>query len=357
MGGCRRALIRRPRYRPVRIGRPAATAPRSGARHQRLPRPARPAGDPRRPRAARPPATRHLQATDPTRFLVATAPDARTAASGSSAFGSAVVRGALWFLSMLFVRPERAGARARPGAARAASLPGRRTATRRRLATATDSAQPISNGLYARYGHRARGCRSSTLVGGCRAAARRSGRCPPGIDAIAVRRASPPGRPEGRAIARWPRRVDALDRELLGLRRTRATMRFLRAESRDAGSSYRGPDGRRSATATPARSAGSGPIAVARRGAPRADPRPPRRAVQPRGAFGRLGAGRRRRRARAAAPGRLPDRRLPGAAVLGPPVRRLQPLPADLARAALRRRRARSGRSVLGPRRGRRRRW
>jgi GNAT superfamily N-acetyltransferase len=84
----------------------------------------------------------HLQATDPERFVVA------TRAERIVAFASAVVREHVWFLSMCFVLPEVQGrgigrrlleriGPADPSIARA---------------TATDSAQPISNALYASLG-------------------------------------------------------------------------------------------------------------------------------------------------------------------------------------------------------------
>ena len=90
---------------------------------------------------------RHLQATDPESFLVA-----EQATAGGAvrivAFASAVRRGALWFLSMLFVLPEAQGAGiGRALLARLLPPPG--TAA---LATCTDTAQPISNGLYASLG-------------------------------------------------------------------------------------------------------------------------------------------------------------------------------------------------------------
>jgi GNAT superfamily N-acetyltransferase len=90
----------------------------------------------------------HTLATDPKLFVVAERPN-RAGRKRIVAFGSAVDRGDLWFLSMLFVEP---GAQAR-GIGRAlldeilpAPLDGRV------LATCTDSAQPISNGLYASLG-------------------------------------------------------------------------------------------------------------------------------------------------------------------------------------------------------------
>ncbi len=83
----------------------------------------------------------HLRATDPDRFWVA----ARDGVVVG--FGSAALRGPVWFLSMLFVRPEHQGA----GIGRTLLdriLPGDGLV----LATGTDSAQPVSNALYARLG-------------------------------------------------------------------------------------------------------------------------------------------------------------------------------------------------------------
>jgi GNAT superfamily N-acetyltransferase len=90
----------------------------------------------------------HALATDPGRFLVAE----RTNRAGDGrvvAFGSAVDRGPLWFLSMLFVEPgEQARGLGRAVLERMLPLP----LDGRVLATCTDSAQPISNGLYATLG-------------------------------------------------------------------------------------------------------------------------------------------------------------------------------------------------------------
>ena len=96
----------------------------------------------------------HLQATDPELFVVASVSQEhrRTgdAAAGERivAFGSAIVRERLWYLSMLFVLPEFQGA----GLGRdvlARLLPADDTMAR---ATATDSVQPISNAIYATLG-------------------------------------------------------------------------------------------------------------------------------------------------------------------------------------------------------------
>jgi GNAT superfamily N-acetyltransferase len=89
----------------------------------------------------------HLLSTDPDGFVVAEQPDG----SGHRrivAFVSALRRGPLWFLSMLFVLPEAQGS----GLGRALLdrvLPPPESAS---LMTCTDSAQPISNGLYASLG-------------------------------------------------------------------------------------------------------------------------------------------------------------------------------------------------------------
>jgi len=95
---------------------------------------------------------RHLQATDPDRFLVAVRSDPTEGAPGGErivAFVSALVRGSLWFLSMLFVLPEeQATGIGRQLLERVLPDPDSGLA----LGTATDSAQPISNALYSRYG-------------------------------------------------------------------------------------------------------------------------------------------------------------------------------------------------------------
>jgi GNAT superfamily N-acetyltransferase len=92
----------------------------------------------------------HTMATDPERFRVAV----RDGDAGEEvvAFGSAVQRGRLWYLSMLFVLPELQGAglgRALLGAIGPDPAVPPEALIR---ATATDSAQPISNALYASLG-------------------------------------------------------------------------------------------------------------------------------------------------------------------------------------------------------------
>jgi GNAT superfamily N-acetyltransferase len=94
----------------------------------------------------------HTLATDPDRFAVAVRPG-HDDSEEIVAFASAVERGGVWFLSMLFVAPReqtrglgrRLLDRTRPEAG-----PGHPPGAA--LAAVTDSAQPISNGLYASYG-------------------------------------------------------------------------------------------------------------------------------------------------------------------------------------------------------------
>jgi GNAT superfamily N-acetyltransferase len=91
---------------------------------------------------------RHARATDPSRFMVAD----RRAGGGKTrvvAFGSAMERGSMWFLSMLFVEP-REQARGLGRALLEQLLPADRAT--RALVTCTDSAQPVSNGLYTTFG-------------------------------------------------------------------------------------------------------------------------------------------------------------------------------------------------------------
>ena len=153
----------------------------------------------------------HTLATDPSRFWVA-----EQAAGTPLAFGSAVLRGPVWFLSMLFVNPEVQA----KGVGRAILdriLPP--AADGVILSTVTDSAQPISNGLYASLGIVPR----SPLFGFI--GRPRDGWAPPplpeGIRAVPV--IGPHGVPSGELGARvepsdgpFAAERDALDREVLG---------------------------------------------------------------------------------------------------------------------------------------------
>jgi GNAT superfamily N-acetyltransferase len=178
----------------------------------------------------------HLQSTDPERFIVATEP---TGGEGSTedrvvAFAAAVQRERIWYLSMLFVLPEHQGR----GVGRellARVLPAEADVVR---ATATDSAQPISNALYTTYGIAPRmpllnltGLPERPEAFGVLP----SGVTPVAFDSIA---AGPPGGP---GHAELVATIDALDREILGASHP-LDHRYLRSESR-SGWVYRGPDG------------------------------------------------------------------------------------------------------------------
>ena len=137
-------------YRPVRRGRARRLRRDLAARHQRLHRPARPVPELPTDTGSLVRLYAHLRSTDPERFVAAVVPDG-DAPGGERivAFASALLRERLWYLSMLFVMPEAQGA----GVGRALLArvaPPADAATIR--STATDSAQPISNALYASLG-------------------------------------------------------------------------------------------------------------------------------------------------------------------------------------------------------------
>ncbi|MFL5673841.1 MAG: GNAT family N-acetyltransferase [Chloroflexota bacterium] len=173
----------------------------------------------------------HLQATDPDTFIVAEQP-------GESpeilAFSAAARRGRLWYLSMLFVLPAYQGS----GLGRELLeriLPGDGEMIR---AVATDSAQPISNALYARYGMVPRIPLLSLT--GVPQRPEAFGELPSGViplpfDEIAG------GSGDGAGHRLLADAVDAIDAELTGATHP-ADHRFLRTESRH-GWLYRGPDG------------------------------------------------------------------------------------------------------------------
>lgn len=177
----------------------------------------------------------HLQSTDPERFIVAT----QSAAAGPAAervvaFASAISRERFWYLSMLFVLPELQGA----GVGRqllARVLPEDDGMAR---ATATDSAQPISNALYASYSIAPR--MPLLNLSGLPDRPEAFGALPSGIVPVAFETiaAGPEGGPGHRTLVAA---VDALDRELLGAGHP-MDHRFLRSESR-WGWLYHGPDG------------------------------------------------------------------------------------------------------------------
>jgi GNAT superfamily N-acetyltransferase len=182
----------------------------------------------------------HLQATDPDRFVVATVPAGSDPVDGTGgndrivAFGSAIVRERVWYLSMLFVLPAFQGAGLGRGLLDRL-LPGDDVMAR---ATATDSVQPISNALYAALGIVPRMPLLSLV--GLPQRPEAFGELPSGVvplrfDEIAA------GPPDGIGHRMLVEAIDGLDRELLGMAHP-ADHRFLRSESRH-GFLYRGPDG------------------------------------------------------------------------------------------------------------------
>jgi GNAT superfamily N-acetyltransferase len=168
----------------------------------------------------------HLRASDPERFVVAIVDDPATPAGERVvAFTVAVVRGHVWFLSMLFVLPGFQGR----GLGRdllQRVLPDPAAGLAR--ATGTDSAQPISNALYATFGIVPR-MPLINLVG-LPNRPEAFGDLPSGVTPVAA----DGGSDDAAAI-------DALDRELLGFDHP-LDHGWLRDQSRWAWL-YRGPDG------------------------------------------------------------------------------------------------------------------
>jgi GNAT superfamily N-acetyltransferase len=207
----------------------------------------------------------HARSTDPERFVVATVSgeDDGAAASGERivAFGSALVRDGLWFLSMLFVLPEFQGA----GVGRrilARILPGDDAAYR---ATATDAAQPISNALYAMHDIVPR--MPLLNLTGLPLRPEAFGPMPSGVSAIAFDEID--GGPAGDATdgadgfgrRMLANELDVLDRELLGVTHLPADHAWLRTEGR-RGWLYRGPDGGAVGYGYAAEAGRVGPVAV-----------------------------------------------------------------------------------------------
>jgi GNAT superfamily N-acetyltransferase len=173
---------------------------------------------------------RHLLATDPGRFIVATRaePDDE-AGERIVAFAVAAVRERLWYLSMCFVLPEIQGA----GVARRMLeqiAPDDESTIR---ATGTDSAQPISNALYASLGIVPRVPLLNLI--GLPTATDAFGPLPSGVTATPFERVGADDHDRLATI------VDALDAETLGVRHP-IDHRYLREESR-RGWLYTGPDG------------------------------------------------------------------------------------------------------------------
>jgi GNAT superfamily N-acetyltransferase len=179
----------------------------------------------------------HLQASDPGLFVVALRPDP-DAARGERivGFAAALRRERLWFLSMLFVLPEAQGVglgralleRVMPPATDADAI----------RSTATDSAQPISNALYASYGLVPRVPLLNLI--GLPARDGAFGELPSGVAPVPFDDLATGG-PTDEGHRRLAAIVDDLDRELLGVAHP-VDHRFLRSEGR-RGWLYTGPDG------------------------------------------------------------------------------------------------------------------
>lgn len=194
----------------------------------------------------------HLQSTDPNRFVVATA-GGEDADERVVAFISALVRDRLWYLSMLFVLPEFQGG----GVGR--ELLGRVLPTDRDIArsTATDSAQPISNALYASYGIAPR-MPLLNLVGLPERPAA-FGPLPSGIVPVAFEEIAA-GPVDGQGHRDLVEAIDRLDRDVVGVAHPQ-DHRYLRTEGR-RGWLYRGPDGAPIGYGYSAESGRLGPVVV-----------------------------------------------------------------------------------------------
>jgi ribosomal protein S18 acetylase RimI-like enzyme len=173
----------------------------------------------------------HLQSTDPERFIVATRPGDP---EEIVAFAAATVRERLWYLSMLFVLPEYQGS----GLGRELVVQIMPTDPATIRAVAVDSAQPISNALYAKLGMVPR--MPLLNLSGLPGRPEAFGDLPSGVVPLAFDEIAA-GPSDGQGHRMLTEAVDSLDRELLGVAHP-IDHRFLRSESRH-GWLYRGPDG------------------------------------------------------------------------------------------------------------------
>lgn len=196
----------------------------------------------------------HLRATDPERFVVAVSADpADPAAERVIAFAVALQRDHVWFLSMLFVLPD-VQLRGLGRELLARVLPQNGEVSVR--ATATDSAQPISNALYSTYGIVPRLPLLNLIGLPTRPEAFEA--FPSGVTPVAFETIVDGGGSDGhRTLATS---VDALDRELLGFTRS-VDHRFLRQQDR-RGWLFQGPDGTSLGYGYSAESGRLGPILV-----------------------------------------------------------------------------------------------
>jgi GNAT superfamily N-acetyltransferase len=229
----------------------------------------------------------HLRSTDPSGFVVAE----RSGDGGHptiDAFVIALVRDRLWFLSMLFVLPSAQG-RGLGRALLGAVLPSGDAAGSPSgwRATATDSAQPISNGLYASLGMVPR-IPLFRMVG-LPDRADAFPRLPDGIDVVPFGEidqidAGGSGNGGGLGSAALAAEVAALDREVLGFERA-ADHAFLVGEGR-RGFLYHDASGAAVGYGYSSESGRVGPIAVRDPALLDAVVGHLVTAVRPRGAFG-----------------------------------------------------------------------
>lgn len=186
----------------------------------------------------------HMAATDPDRFWVAETPvggpGSPGGGSGLAGFSLATVRGGLWYLAMLFVTPDaqgrgigsalldraQAGRDTPPGGP---ALPGPDDPLDSGIGTwgmATDSAQPISNALYAR-----RGMLPRLPIWRLAGEPRRWSALPPlpaSLESATFDAVAGDGREDASLLTDA---VDAVDREVIGVTRP-LDHEFLRREGR-----------------------------------------------------------------------------------------------------------------------------
>ena len=168
----------------------------------------------------------HTMTTNPDRFWVAVAASEDGAPEQVIGFSSATVRESLWFLAMLFVNPEaqaagvgsalmdraQAGRDVDPGGP---AVPGPDAPLDTGITTwgmGTDTAQPISNGMYAR-----RGMLPRVPVWRLSGEPRRWSAIPTlpaALESVPFEAVSADGRDGARRLAET---LDALDREILGV--------------------------------------------------------------------------------------------------------------------------------------------
>lgn len=236
----------------------------------------------------------HLHATDPTTFLVAETPATGGATRSDpetpsiDAFVVVVRRDSLWYLSMLFVRPAAQGGGLGRALLEAVEPPGANDGDAGSVearATATDTAQPISNGLYASLGMVPR-IPLLRLVG----LPTRPGAfdpLPTGIEAIAFDEVG--DTPDGLGRSALTAELDALDRDAAGF--TRPVDHGYVAREGRIGFLYQDRDGRAIGYGYTSEAGRVGPVAVRDESLLGPVVGHLVHAVRPRGAFGMWVAG------------------------------------------------------------------